>query len=283
MTKWMFIICLVVLPVSISADIVNLAPAQREYAAGETIVLKTNLDFEKVSEKVWDTYLIFRDMRKAPVYITVGKNQMTPAPLGMLPPEIKLRPMDWSQEAPVKISIQLCEPNTEKVFATSETTIVIRPQAKKALSLASQKLQLVQETSDKVHRSYSNYKQFDSRWKYNKMGQHNGTTIGRSGCAMVSAGNIYRIDPATLNRKLQGNGGYSGNLLKWNYVSSSYYGSGSISDSLFGSYHVIANVGGHFVLLTGKKSSGYYYSHDPGKSSNPVYSRSQCYSVRLYR
>ncbi|HOH75429.1 MAG TPA: hypothetical protein PKW38_06620, partial [Paludibacteraceae bacterium] len=57
----------------------------------------------------------------------------------------------------------------------------------------------------------------------------------------------------------------------------------TIKDGLFKNYHVIANLGGHFVLLTGVKSSGQYYSHDPGKSRNPVYSKSQIKKVVLYK
>lgn len=245
-----------------------------------------NVDYKAEHEDdVWDTYLYFQDSRKTPVYVTVDGNSLDPQPLGMLPPTLELEASHWSQNETVEVHVVLCEYGTDKVLLHASTVVEVAAtqEARSALPRAP-KLSLNQETQTQSEsRWYSDYKQFDSRWKYDRMGASGGTTIGKSGCAMSAAANIIRTTPQSLNNTLRSNGGYSGNYIIWSKVpGTSYYGSSSMSSSLFGSYHVIANVGGHFVLLTGASGSG-FSSHDPGKSSNPVYSFSQIRDVRLYR
>ena len=263
---------------------VALEPVKEKFSADEIVRIKVKFSTAS-ADAVWDTYLYFVDSRKTPVYISLDGNTLSPRPLQMLPPEIRLRPTFWRNDEKVQLFVCLCYPHTNKVLAISRALFAISALKSRTVShlpMAAQLL-LVQKTADVTNRAYTDYKQFDSRWKNTTMGSSNGTTIGTSGCAISSAANIRGITPASINSELQSDGGYSGNSIIWSSVRNlSYKGSGSISDSLFSSYHVIANVGGHFVLLTGQQSSGNYYSHDPGKSSNPVYSSSQVYSVRLY-
>lgn len=281
-----FIICMLcfALLAPVMAEMtVTLTPAKKYFEANENVVIKVNIQ-DREEDSVWDTYLFFKDSRNTPFYITVGSTEVTPTVLGMLPPEIHLKPTYWHQEDKVQLFVCLCVPNTEKIITIARTTFEIGAnEAKKYPLPVSSQLTLVQKISETPSRGYTNYKQFDSSWKNTTMGQSNGTTIGKSGCAISSIGNIRGITPATINSELQSDGGYSGNAVYWGKVRNlSYKGSGSISDSLFNSYHVIGDVGGHYVLLTGVVSSGSYSSHDPGKSSNPTYSSSQIYSVRLY-
>jgi len=270
------------MPIMAEMNIV-LTPAKRVFAADETIIIK--VDIQNHEEDVtWDTYLFFKDSRNTPFYITVGGTRVAPTVLGMLPPELRLKSSYWHHEEKIQLFVCLCVPNTEKVITTARTTFEINgcELKKHPLPIAAELL-LDQKVSEQTSRWYSDYKQFDSSWKNTTMGQNNGTTIGKSGCAISSIGNIRGITPSSINSELQSDGGYSGNSVMWSKARGlSYKGNGSISDSLFSSYHVIGDVGGHFVLLTGVESSGRYTSHDPGKSSNPVYSSSQVYSVRLY-
>jgi hypothetical protein len=281
-------ILLLVLLASVAWANPNNLQIQAEQTRDTDIVIRVQFDLEN-DDQVWDTYVYYVDSRQTPIYVTMDGNYLQPKPLGMLSPQIRLRPENWRQNENVEIVVALTKPNSTEVIGQSKTTATIagQTQIEKSALPTSGKLVLVQEVEKQTTRSvrsYTDYKQFDSRWKYNRMGQSNGTSIGKSGCAMSAAGNVVGMRPDTLNRTLQSNGGYSGNLLIWSKVPGTrYHGSGSISSGLFGSYHVIANVGGHFVLLTGYAGSGRFYSHDPGKSSNPVYRTSQIYSVRLYR
>jgi len=261
---------------------ITLTPTKKYFAANETVVIKVDVG-NREEDMAWDTYLMYRDSRNTPFYITPDGTSLEPKVLGMLPPEIELKPAYWHQPERVQLFVCLCLPNTEKVIGMGRTFFEVGPAEpeKRPLPVAHQLL-LVQEVANDTTR-YTDYKQFDSSWKNTTMGQSNGTTIGASGCAITSVGNIRGITPPTINSELKSDGGYSGNYIIWSKVRGlSYKGSDEISDSLFSSYHVIADVGGHFVLLTGVQSTGKYYSKDPGKSSNPVYSSSQIYSVRLY-
>jgi len=203
----------------------------------------------------------------------------------MLPAELTLKPTFWKQREAVVLHVYACAPNTQNVIATACTKFGINPPYETPqypLPMTAQ-LRLVQQLSPESSRGYTDYKQFNSSWKSTTMGASNGTTIGASGCAITSVGNIRGVTPVTINSELQQDGGYSGNSLYWGKVRGlSFKGNSSISDSLFSSYHVVADVGGHWVLLTGVSSPGSYSSHDPGKSYNPTYSSSQIYSVRLY-
>lgn len=290
MQKFIILCMVIVFLVPIVAEVkISIVSDKKVYQANEKITLSVKIEkteLEADADIVWDTYLFFRDSRNMPLYITPEGNKVNPEVLGMLPAEIYLQPKHWKHSDRVSMFVCACLPNTQKVIATAHTTFVIQvaPEAGPMPQLPSgAQLVLIQELSEANDR-YSDYKQFDSRWKNITMGSSNGTTIGRSGCAITSAGNLIGKTPDAINKELQSNGGYSGNAIMWNKVSGlSYYGSGSISDSIFSSYHVIGDVGGHFVVLTGISSSGSYNSKDPGKSYNPVYTKSQVYSVRLYR
>ncbi|NLO11732.1 MAG: hypothetical protein GX122_04840 [Candidatus Cloacimonetes bacterium] len=65
------------------------------------------------------------------------------------------------------------------------------------------------------------YSQADSRWKQNSLGQGT-TSIGKSGCVLSclsmllnSEASNPRVTPDQLNSWLRRNGGYSGNLMRW--------------------------------------------------------------------
>lgn len=263
---------------------VSLSTDKHVYLPGEVVTLTTS--FEAPEDEVWDTYLFFTDSRMTPTYIIVALNTLEPTPLEMLPKVISLQPEHWRKDEIVRFYLCLCKKDTSEVLGMA--TAIAKIEGDKSLSMPklpeAPQLRLLQrmDTENAGASRYTDYKQFDSQWK-NELLNQGPKTIGQIGCAMTSAGNIIGWNPSSLNNHLKNNGGYSGNLLIWGKIPNvSYYGSGSISDSLFGSYHVIADVGGHFVLLTGVQSSGNYYSKDPGKSSNPVYSKSQIYGVRLY-
>ncbi len=264
---------------------VSLTASQNQFSSDAkiTVNIETNIDFNE--DTVWDTYLIFQDSRKTPVYISVDGNSLNPTPLGMLPPSFTLQPKNWSNNETVHLQLILCHYQTKEAFAQAELTLNIsgNGEVHSQTIPVSPQLDLVQEVATESTDRYTDYKQFDSRWKSVKMGQYGGTSIGKSGCAMSAAGNIIGWTPKSLNSRLQSNGGYSGNLLIWTKVPGlSYKGNGQLDSSLFSRYHVIASLGGHFVLLTGSNGKGSYYSKDPGKSSNPIYTPSQVRSVRLY-
>lgn len=288
MTKSFVIFVLVLSTALWATDVsVSLSAEKNSYNAQQVISIQSNLQMDRSDEQVWDTYLYYVDSRNTPIYITTGGNSLQPKALGMLSPTIQLQAANWSKDDKVTVHVCLCEYGTEKVFSKSQVEFEVKAgKVEQQAMPRGAELRLVQEThhinSRSLGQRYSDYKQFDSRWKYEKMGSS--TTIGKSGCAMTSAGNIIGWNPHDLNNHLMSKGGYSGNLIIWSSVPYvSYAGQGSISDSLFSSYHVVGYVGGHFVLLTGAAGGGKYYSHDPGKSSNPVYSSSQIYSVRKFR
>lgn len=283
LTLCLLLLCLAVSFVSADFSL-NIKADKPYYQPGETVTLKVNFQ-PKADIEVWDTYLFFVDSRQNATYIIVTENTLTPTPLGMLSPEISLKPTNWRKDEVVRFFLCLCKANTEEVLATASTSVKIagNPSLQIPRLPVAPQLLMVQEICNEPTDRYTDYKQFDSKWK-NELLNQGPKTIGQIGCAMTSAGNIIGWNPSDLNKHLKGNGGYSGNLLIWGKIPNvSFYGSGSISDSLFGSYHVIGDVGGHWVLLTGTAGSGKYNSKDPGKSSNPVYSSSQIYSVRLYK
>lgn len=284
MMKWLMMLSVLFISSPMwGEDVIHLVPTKKQFRADEVVTLQVK--FEVRSSEVWDTYLYFTDSRGTPIYVTTDGNSLQPMPLGMLPPQIQLRPTAWSKEENVRLHVALCLSETQDVFTSTHTTIKIvgTSGANNGQLPAGAQLLLVQDVDNTPRDRYSDYKQFDSRWKSEKMGQYDGTTIGSSGCAISSVGNLRGVTPSTMNSELKSDGGYSGNAIIWSKARDlSYKGSGSISDSLFDDYHVIADVGGHFVVLTGVAGSGQYYSKDPGKSSNPIYSKDQVYSVRLY-
>lgn len=283
-----FILCFLMLSLCVSfafADFsLNLQADKESYLPGEMITLKTSFQ-PKADMEIWDTYLFFLDSRLDANYIIVASsNTLEPTPLGMLPSVMQLKPAHWKRDEVVRFFLCICKANTEEVLATATTTVKIagNPSIQKPKLPVSPQLLLVQEICTEPTDRYTDYKQFDSQWK-NVLLNQGPKTIGEIGCAMTAAGNIIGWTPSTLNTHLKNNGGYSGNLLIWGKIPNvSFKGTGTVSDSLFSSYHVIADVGGHFVLLTGTAGSGKYNCKDPGKSSNPVYTTSQIYGVRLY-
>ena len=289
MRNFLILIVLLVIVSAISAEYsLTITPKKKIFAPGEVVELAADFKLSKGDSELWDTYLFFMDSHKIPRYIIVVRNTLKPTPLGMLPKKIKLLPVHWYRSDRVRLFLCICKPNTQKMLAITSTSIIIqgRPDKKRPQLPESCQLRLIQALETKSNtrssRSYTDYKQFDSRWK-NELLNNGPKTIGQIGCAMSAAGNIISWTPSNLNTYLKNNGGYSGNLIIWSKVPGiSYKGSGSISASLFNSYHVIGYVGGHFVLLTSQASPGHYYSHDPGKSSNPIYSSGQIYSVKLY-
>ena len=241
---------------------------------GITVKLPESLD-----GKIWDTYMYYTvDGQKH--YITLEGSSTERKALGMLPQQMELAVHNWPQDSEIIVNVEVCKSNTREVLSSAKCKALAADTPAAFDKKAS--IEFVQKVSDEQVRWYTDYKQFDSKWKYDKMGQHNGTTIGKDGCAMSAAANIINWTPRDLNNRLKSNGGYQNNLIIWSKVPYlSYSGKKSLSSSLFSSYHVIGYVGGHFVLLTGAKSGG-YGSHDPGKSSNPVYSSGQIYSTRCY-
>ena len=233
---------------------------------------------ESLDGQVWDTYMYYV-VAGEKQYVTMNGCTKERAVLGMLPKQMELSVANCGS-AQLEFFVEVCKANSRELLSTAKFAA---PIAKISSERNAQpQVKFLQKLDSESVRWYSNYKQFDSKWKYDKMGQYNGTTIGKDGCAMSSAANIIGWTPRDLNNHLKGNGGYQNNLIIWTKVPYlSYSGKKSLSSSLFSSYHVIAYVGGHFVLLTGAKSGG-YGSHDPGKSSNPVYSSGQIYSTRCY-
>jgi hypothetical protein len=274
----LFLVCMMVFA---SADMALTMKAEKPvYSADETIVLTTS--FKAPEENaVWDTYLFFMDWSRSPKYIVVGKeNKLAPETLGMLPEKIELKATNWRSIEEVRFFLCLCEEGTEKILATASARvkIVAKPAPHhKGLPVAGQLL-LIQEVAsaqESAVRGYTDYKQFDPRWK---------DVLGKNGSAITSIANMICKTPLEVINYLKNNGDYNENYIYWGKVPGvSFVSFGSISDRLFNSYHVIGYVGGHYVLLTGIKSPGQYYSHDPQKNENPIYSSSQIYSVVLYR
>ena len=118
------------------------------------------------------------------------------------------------------------------------------------------------------------YKQCDSRWGSNPLGNGGGKTICQAGCLVSSvAMAIGSQTPGSLNDWLKGHGGFaSGNLFVWTAVSAfglRYEGQISnhaqIASAVNSGKVVILNVhnGGHWVLATGHSGSTYSVN-DPG-------------------
>ncbi|WP_372368433.1 hypothetical protein [Candidatus Uabimicrobium sp. HlEnr_7] len=269
-----YIIFFLILTSCIYCDSLQLNSATKDNG---NIAIEVKLP-ESLDGKVWDTYMYYT-IDNNRYYITLNGNSTERQVLGMLPQQIELSAQNWASKT-LRVTVEIYKSNSNDLLATSQCESAIL--SRKNIANENPQIQFVQKFSDEKSRWYTNYKQFDSKWKYDKMGQYGGTTIGKDGCAMSSAANIINWTPRDLNSRLKGNGGYQNNLIIWTKVPYlSYAGKKSLSSSLFSSYHVIAYVGGHFVLLTGAKSGG-YGSHDPGKSSNPVYSPGQIYSTRCY-
>lgn len=140
------------------------------------------------------------------------------------------------------------------------------------------------------NRNDPNWKQFDSKWKNNKLGP---STIGSIGCAMTSISILLRMtgltqssfSPAVLNDYLSTHGGYtSGGAIYWakpnGYVDSWKYVDGptlsgsdnnkikTIKSWLDDGYYLVIAVknGGHWVAATGYSGNEILMS-DPGKSN----------------
>jgi len=140
-------------------------------------------------------------------------------------------------------------------------------------------------------KSWTSYKQCDSRWGKNRLGTSR-NTICSAGCAMTSVTMALAthgakisgktITPASMNSWLTSHGGYvSGDLLVWSAVNNlgsikyrAYYrGYGSMSASKLASaakagQAIVVNVrkGSHWVLVTGPPSGSNFPVHDPGFS-----------------
>jgi hypothetical protein len=265
----------------------SLSTDRAYFLSSEIVTIK--IDDNIPSEgKFWDTYLYFKTAGGNAIYITYDSNTIEPTPLQMLPREIQLRPVHWQKTETVELHLVLCEGDDSIVFARAQMSleVVHDGSAVEAGALPQMaQLQFVQEVADipAEGERYSDYKQWDSRWANDKLG-FSSRTIRQAGCAISSAGNIIGWTPRQINEHLKSHGGYSnGNLLIWSKVPRvPFKGWVEMSDSHFRNHHVIADLGGHFVLLTGLAGSGKYHSHDPGKNSNPVFSKSQVRSARLY-
>jgi hypothetical protein len=139
------------------------------------------------------------------------------------------------------------------------------------------------------------YSQGDDRWDGDRLG-NSGTTIGRSGCVLSCLSMLLngeasnpRITPALLNSWLKRNGGFAGNLMKWQ-VPGEIDGSGSgmelvsqinkvndwdyLSGELAKGNKVIVRVSGkrsHWVLVVNRDGpancAGSYKINDPATSS----------------
>jgi parallel beta-helix repeat protein len=130
------------------------------------------------------------------------------------------------------------------------------------------------------------FSQCDSRWGSDKLGG-DGPTICSQGCALTSAAMVmayYGVDtdPKRLNAAI-GRGGYdAGYNIYWSAVrnvchdeiNQIEYSPGTVkpfnttvlNNQLDAGHPVIVNVGGHFVVVTGR-SDGTYYINDPISSA----------------
>ena len=148
--------------------------------------------------------------------------------------------------------------------------------------------------------AYPLYKQCDSKWGSNALGNGGGKTICQAGCLMSSMAMYMSpkvkiggatITPGNLNAWLKVNGGYaSGNLFVWGSVGKlglSYVGKVSDKNAMkkyidqgFG---VILNVknGGHWVLATGHNAAGFTIN-DPG-ATKASYTNAEVVGAGVYR
>jgi ABC-type bacteriocin/lantibiotic exporter with double-glycine peptidase domain len=134
------------------------------------------------------------------------------------------------------------------------------------------------------NRSYTLYKQCNSAWGNQALGNSGGNTICSAGCLMSCVAMILNTygktisgaatNPGNLNTWLKNNGGYAqGDLFVWASVSKlglNFYGFGTQSNcrSQFDSgKNVILNVrnGGHWVLMNGYSGTTLTVN-DPGFS-----------------
>ncbi|MFA0821873.1 MAG: putative Ig domain-containing protein [Methanomethylovorans sp.] len=137
------------------------------------------------------------------------------------------------------------------------------------------------------------YLQTDSRWSSDIMGQPGncGSTLGDAGCAVTSTAMVFKYygvqtDPKELNKWLRGNNGYSGCLIKW--ITATGMTSGKVkyntekyspTEDYIKSYlssgvPLIADLKGHFEVITGYAGSSYYYVNDPlGKDTKIPFNR----------
>lgn len=137
------------------------------------------------------------------------------------------------------------------------------------------------------------YLQTDSRWSSDIMGQPGncGATLGSAGCAVTSTAMVFKYygvqtDPKDLNNWLRENNGYSSCLIKWSkaaemtgggvkYVTMKYNPTeDSIISYLSSGVPLIADLNGHFEVITGYAGSSYYYVNDPmGKDTKIAFSK----------
>ena len=131
--------------------------------------------------------------------------------------------------------------------------------------------------------TYPLFKQCDSQWGSDALGNSGGKTVCQSGCTISSISMVLNdcgktldgsaANPGTFNTWLKSHSGFSGNLFVWGSIATfgfSYQGkvTGSDIDSHFNQGHaVILNVnnGGHWVLMTGISGDNYSVN-DPGYS-----------------
>jgi hypothetical protein len=130
-------------------------------------------------------------------------------------------------------------------------------------------------------RNYPLFKQCDSRWAWDRVG--NGGTICQIGCLMSSVSmalaglgkSLYgqSPNPGTFNAFLNSYGGYYGDEFEWGSVArfGLYYqgqttDKATINRNICANNVVILNVmnGAHWVLATGVAPDGTYYVNDPG-------------------
>jgi hypothetical protein len=139
--------------------------------------------------------------------------------------------------------------------------------------------------ADKGQNGWVMYKQCDSRWANQELGNCWGTTICSSGCAMTSVAMMLatrgvRIDPAGLDSWLTQNGGYANGCdICWDrvdafgashFVGIQWANEWELCNGINAGSGIIANVnnGGHWVLLTGCAGGGNFYVNDPGYNRN---------------
>jgi hypothetical protein len=146
--------------------------------------------------------------------------------------------------------------------------------------------------------NWTAYKQCDPAWKNEKLGTSPTNTICSAGCAMSSLSMYlttrgHKYTPGTLNKWLNGHGGYAdGDLLVWGAVNSlgvSYQGKetdvsvATLTAGLAACHGIIANVRSktHWVLLTGHASGSTFNVHDPG-FAQATYDTSEMSSFAVY-
>jgi len=131
--------------------------------------------------------------------------------------------------------------------------------------------------------NYPHFSQGDPRWKGQTLG-HGGSTIGAKGCLMSSVASMVAgrggqvngasPNPQTMNKWLQGHGGFQGANFVWDSLKPLGFkfegkvsGQSHITNALNSGKNVLLNVNGghHYVLATGVTPTGYKVM-DPGFS-----------------